>query len=57
MNKKELMQEVEDSEIKFRVTMDGSFEDFDTLHDAVKYTEHEWNKGTYYVSIRQIAFK
>ena len=57
MNKQELINELEESEYYFRVVINSSFEDFETMGEALKYIKKEWKKDSYYCSIRPIAFR
>jgi len=36
----------------FRVTMNGNFEDFETLEEALDYIKKKWKKNTFNCNIR-----
>lgn len=53
MDKEELEREVEHAEKFFRLTMGGSFKDFDTLQDLTEFLLKNWNEN-YYASVRRL---
>ena len=51
---KELQREIDESESYYRVTINGSFEDFETIYLALSYIKKHWKDN--YCSINYIKF-